>query len=187
MLDTKLQSKWHKFPQNSVYEKVSIKTQRTQPDRYKAFRALKMSVLANFIARQIVLLNAFCTTLIADLVITTSDTFYKVIKWPFSSIGLDIYPSSVAKMNNNGLFGSLSTSMEHGDFDMSTMILWNSMVKKTDNKDFRILSLDGGGSKGVYSLGFHLLKNFMNVLTSYMAQCRGSIIAALIALGEFFG
>ena len=58
------------------------------------------------------------------------------------------------------------------------------------NEDFRILSLDGGGSKGVYSLGF--LREFEKLTNVELYKCfdliygtsTGAIIAALIALGK---
>ena len=61
---------------------------------------------------------------------------------------------------------------------------------KKNNKDFRILSLDGGGSKGVYSLGF--LREFGKLTNVELYKCfdliygtsTGAIIAALIALGK---
>ena len=57
------------------------------------------------------------------------------------------------------------------------------------NEDFRILALDGGGSKGVYSLG--VLLAFEKLTNVKLSKCfdliygtsTGAIIAALIALG----
>ena len=57
------------------------------------------------------------------------------------------------------------------------------------NRPFRVLSLDGGGSKGVYTLG--VLKEveaivkapLCNVFDLVFGTSTGSIIAALIALG----
>lgn len=61
---------------------------------------------------------------------------------------------------------------------------------QTERKDFRILSLDGGGSKGVYSLG--ILKEVEALAKRRLCEefdliygtSTGSIIAALLALGH---
>ncbi len=58
------------------------------------------------------------------------------------------------------------------------------------NDNFSILALDGGGSKGVYSLGF--LREFERLTNIELSKCfdlvygtsTGSIIGALIALGK---
>ena len=63
-------------------------------------------------------------------------------------------------------------------------------MNSNGNENFRILTLDGGGSKGVYSLGF--LREFERLTNIELYKCfdlvygtsTGAIIAALIALGK---
>ncbi len=63
-------------------------------------------------------------------------------------------------------------------------------MNSNDSEIFRILTLDGGGSKGVYSLGF--LREFEKLTGEALYKCfdliygtsTGAIIAALIALGK---
>ena len=63
-------------------------------------------------------------------------------------------------------------------------------MNPNDDEAFRILTLDGGGSKGVYSLGF--LREFEKLTGEALYKCfdliygtsTGAIIAALIALGK---
>ena len=63
-------------------------------------------------------------------------------------------------------------------------------MNSNGNENFRILALDGGGSKGVYSLGF--LREFERLTNVELYKCfdlvygtsTGSIIAALISLGK---
>ena len=63
-------------------------------------------------------------------------------------------------------------------------------MNSNDHEDFRILALDGGGSKGVYSLGF--LRELEKLTDVELYKCfdlvygtsTGAIIAALIALGK---
>ena len=63
-------------------------------------------------------------------------------------------------------------------------------MNASGSDEFRILTLDGGGSKGVYSLGF--LREFEKLANIEMWKCfdliygtsTGAIIASLIALGK---
>ena len=63
-------------------------------------------------------------------------------------------------------------------------------MNSNGNENFRILTLDGGGAKGVYSLGF--LREFERLTSIELCKCfdlvygtsTGSIIGALIALGK---
>ena len=63
-------------------------------------------------------------------------------------------------------------------------------MNSNGNENFRILALDGGGSKGVYSLGF--LREFERLANVELYKCfdlvygtsTGSIIAALLSLGK---
>lgn len=63
-------------------------------------------------------------------------------------------------------------------------------MNSNGNEDFRILALDGGGSKGVYSLGF--LRELERLTDVELYKCfdliygtsTGAIIAALISLGK---
>ena len=63
-------------------------------------------------------------------------------------------------------------------------------MNSSGNENFRILTLDGGGSKGVYSLGF--LREFEKLTNVELYKCfdlvygtsTGSIITALISLGK---
>lgn len=63
-------------------------------------------------------------------------------------------------------------------------------MDSTGNEDFKILALDGGGSKGVYSLGF--LRELEKTTGRELYRCfnliygtsTGAIIAALISLGK---
>ena len=72
---------------------------------------------------------------------------------------------------------------------METTISATTTSLPDANRPFRVLSLDGGGSKGVYTLG--VLKEveaivkapLCNVFDLVFGTSTGSIIAALIALG----
>ena len=63
-------------------------------------------------------------------------------------------------------------------------------MSSNGNENFRILTLDGGGSMGVYSLGF--LREFEKLTNVELYKCfdliygtsTGSIITALISLGK---